>query len=359
MATGADVVIAGASFAGLAVARALKGREVLLLDPHPVGAFVKSACALPGDLAERFGAEAVLEQHEALVFHFSQRTLRLPTRLPYVTIDYRRFCERLLAESGVTLLQARALKPVPGGVLTSAGKVSCRLVVDATGPSAVLASSLTPGYAEGRFMGAGLEVELPRPPGFPSGLHFYLNRELPPGYGWAFGAGETLRVGVGVFDSKRSGRDLGGVLARLLGRLGLEPEPEHAHKHPHKHGGLIPLKLRAPVVGELFVVGDAAGQVLPVTAEGIRPALAFGHDLGGLLARVLKGELSPAAARHRYRQRVAARRGGYRALGSFQDFVSATPHGVGLAALYLLARWGRHTPSYPRYLRGLRPADTS
>lgn len=52
----AEVVIAGASFAGLAVARALRGRDVVLLDPHPVGAFPKSGCALPISTARAFGA---------------------------------------------------------------------------------------------------------------------------------------------------------------------------------------------------------------------------------------------------------------------------------------------------------------
>ena len=65
----ADVVIAGASFAGLAAARALGGRA-LLVDPVPVGEGQTSACGAPVGVIESLGAQGSIQQrHDELIFH--------------------------------------------------------------------------------------------------------------------------------------------------------------------------------------------------------------------------------------------------------------------------------------------------
>ncbi len=51
-----DVVIAGASFAGLAVASQLRGCRVLLVDRKPVGTGQTSACGTTLRLMERLPA---------------------------------------------------------------------------------------------------------------------------------------------------------------------------------------------------------------------------------------------------------------------------------------------------------------
>lgn len=314
----AEVVMAGASFAGLATALALKGHKVVLLDPKPLGQQPKSAGGMPLSMLWALGLlGSVQEVHPELVFHFGAQTLHLPTSPAFATVDYYRLCQSLAERAGLEVWPVRALGYRPGRVLTDQGEITCRFAVDASGPAAVLASALQPGYAERRFMAAGLETELPRPAHFPGGLHFCLDGSLPSGYAWAFGSGATVRFGLGVFQAEPDAGQLKDGLRRFLRRFDLEPGSTH--------GGLIPLRLREPVVGGVLVVGDAAGQVLPATAEGIRPALYFGQRLGRLLHQALEGQLGDQEVYAAYHQEVQRQRHHFEALQRVQGPLGAAP----------------------------------
>ncbi|MBF6596367.1 MAG: NAD(P)/FAD-dependent oxidoreductase [Thermaceae bacterium] len=313
----AEVVIAGASFAGLATALALKGRDVVVLDPKPLGHNPKSANTTPlSTLRALRLLGSVREIHPELVIHFGPQSVHLPSSPAFATVDYQRLCQSLAKQAGIEVRPARALGYQPGRVLTDQGEITCRFAVDASGPAAVLASALQLGYARRRFMAAGLETELPRPPHFPGGLHFYLDNSLPYGYAWAFGSGESVRFGLGVFQAEPYARDLKNGLRHFLNRFDLEPTSTH--------GGLIPLRLREPVVGEVLVVGDAAGQVLPASAEGIRPALYFGQRLGLLLRQALEGSLE-GSAQTLYCQEVQRHRHRFETLEKVQRLLGTAP----------------------------------
>ena len=60
----ADVVVCGASFAGLTVARELAGTgaDVLVLDRDEIGAHPTSACAVPMPWLEGLGLESSVRQ---------------------------------------------------------------------------------------------------------------------------------------------------------------------------------------------------------------------------------------------------------------------------------------------------------
>ncbi|WP_068140823.1 NAD(P)/FAD-dependent oxidoreductase [Limnochorda pilosa] len=72
------------------------------------------------------------------------------------------------------------------------------------------------------------------------------------------------------------------ILQAFVGRIGL-PMPDRFH------GGVLAYGLRDPVVGNLFVVGDAAGQCLPASGEGIRPSVEAAQICGYILAKVFRG----------------------------------------------------------------------
>src|SRR3954453_22005986 len=79
-----DVLICGASFGGLAVARELagSGADVLVIDRYDIGERQTSAWAAPPDWLKNLGLEASIRQtFDRLVMHARQRTYRWP--LPF------------------------------------------------------------------------------------------------------------------------------------------------------------------------------------------------------------------------------------------------------------------------------------
>jgi len=296
-----DVVIAGASFAGLAAAQRLQGRTVLL-DRSPLGAGQTSACAAPLGIVRAMGAQAaILQVHDALVLHTPSREAVWPLPEPFCTFDYERFCRRAFARSTAEFRQTAVLGRDGRTVLTGDGRVTGRYLIDATGWRAVLAGDRAGRTASRRMMAFGIETELETP--FPPGLHFYFLPEVRDGYAWAFPCGQTVRFGVLSYLGRTR---VAGGLETFLARFGLRPGA--------RHGGYLASGLRPPVVDEVFVVGDASGQCLPLTGEGIRTAVLAGWKAGALLQRVLDGTCSAAAAAGEYRAFTRAARGTFRAL---------------------------------------------
>src|SRR5687768_18351695 len=79
-----DVLICGASFAGLAVARELagSGARVTVVDRYEIGERQTSACAAPTAWLERLGLHASIRQtFDTLVVHTPHGTVR--PRIPW------------------------------------------------------------------------------------------------------------------------------------------------------------------------------------------------------------------------------------------------------------------------------------
>jgi flavin-dependent dehydrogenase len=115
------------------------------------------------------------------------------------------------------------------------------------------------------------------------------------------------------------------------------------------HGGHFPLKLRSPVVGPLFLVGDSAGQCLPLTAEGIRPAIYFGQQCGALLQLVLDERLTLAQAQSAYRRLQHSYRPYYRWLLGHQRWTTRLPAALLAWVMKLAKVTGRSERILRRY----------
>src|SRR5687767_6446075 len=91
-----DVIVCGASFAGLATARELGGARVLMLDRYEVGERQTSACAAPTAWLEALGLEDSMRQtFERLVLHTPHGTARFPLPWTFSTFDYPTLCTLL------------------------------------------------------------------------------------------------------------------------------------------------------------------------------------------------------------------------------------------------------------------------
>jgi flavin-dependent dehydrogenase len=62
------------------------------------------------------------------------------------------------------------------------------------------------------------------------------------------------------------------------------------------HGGFLTAGLRPATAGAIFVVGDAAGHCLPLTGEGIRPAVFFAQLLSEIIDQEISGTIDHALA---------------------------------------------------------------
>jgi menaquinone-9 beta-reductase len=243
-----DVIIVGASFAGLAVAAQLRGERVLLIDRKSIGAGQTSTCATLVRTLEALALEdAILQVHDRIVLHTPGRTFVFPVAEPFCTFDYGIVCWRLWEQGDGELVKAAALRVDGPVVYTSRGSIAAEIIVDASGWRAVAGSQAAPKLLRPDRLSFGIETVAPMRD---DELHFWYDptRLLPAGITWVFPIGDSSRVGIASY---RGDSRLGSGLNHFLDRLGLD--------QGRVHGGYIAHGLREPVVGNLFLVGDAAG----------------------------------------------------------------------------------------------------
>ena len=292
-----DVLICGASFAGLAVARELAGTaaRVLVVDRYEIGERQTSACAAPTEWLQNLGlADSVRQTFRDLVVHTPHITVRMELPWTFSTFDYRELCRLLWARSDAEFETAkveRRRQTADGRqqitVETDRGVVSAPLVIDALGWRRILAgdAGFQPPDAP---LSRGLEVH---PRGASDELEIWIDRDyVPAGYGWSFPARDEVRVGVGSFDPRHHVKEPTVRLAADLEREAVRYQ-----------GNWIPHQLRPATESDVFFAGDSAGHCLPLTAEGIRTAFYFGIACGRELRRVVEGRAEPATALRRYR----------------------------------------------------------
>src|SRR5256886_13286875 len=131
-----DVLICGASFAGLTVARELRGSgaRVLVLDRYEIGERQTSACAAPTGWLEALGlGDSIRQTFSDLVIHTPHADARYRLPWTFSTFDYRELCGLLAAQGEFDFETAKVDGRTGAAVHTDRGDVSAPLVVDALG----------------------------------------------------------------------------------------------------------------------------------------------------------------------------------------------------------------------------------
>jgi menaquinone-9 beta-reductase len=288
-----DVIVCGASFAGLTVARQLagSGARVLVVDRYEIGERQTSACGIPTAWLDAMGLEdSKRQEFGELVLHTPRGTSRYELPWTFSTFDYRELCELLWAQSDAQFETAKVDGRSGETVHTDRGDVSAPLIVDALGWRRILATD--GGYQPPDApLSRGLEVH---PNGGGEDLEVWIDRRyVPAGYGWSFPASDEQRIGVGSFDPRFHVKDTTVLLADDLERPAVRYQ-----------GNWIPHKLRPGTEDGIFFVGDSAGHCIPLTAEGIRTAFYFGIKLGDELRGVVAGQQDRDAALRNYAEFV-------------------------------------------------------
>jgi flavin-dependent dehydrogenase len=307
-----DVLICGASFAGLAVARELSGTgsRVLMIDRYEIGERQTSACGIPTEwlrVMDLMGSHR--QTFGRLVVHTPHGTARLELPWTFSTFDYPELCSLLADQSDAQFETAKVSGRTGNTVHTDRGDLTASVVVDALGWRRLLGSGYQPPDAP---LSRGLEVH---PWGAGDEMEIWIDRRyVPAGYGWSFPAGEELRIGVGSFDPRFHVKDTTVLLAEDL-----ERDPVRYQ------GNWIPHRLRDATQDGVFFVGDSAGHCLPLTAEGIRTALYFGIACGRELRGVVQGRQSVAQALAGYGDFSASHQWKFEAMLRAQRLVPRVP----------------------------------
>jgi len=284
-----DVVICGASFAGLAVARELRASRarVLVLDRYEIGEKQTSACCAPTEWMVNLGLEGSIKQtFETMVMHTLGAHVRWQLPFTFSTFDYRACCELLWAQCGDAEFETAKVDSRTGNVIhTDRGDVRADLIVDALGWRRVLGTgTIQPPEAT---LSRGLEVH---PNGSGPELQLWVDpRYVVSGYSWSFPAGDELRIGVGSYDPRFHVKE---PTVRLATDEGADTV--------RYQGNWIPHRYREPVEDGVFFCGDSAGHCIAMSAEGIRTAWYFGIAVGRELAQVLAGAQAREQALERY-----------------------------------------------------------
>ena len=284
-----DVLICGASFAGLAVARELagSGADVLIVDRYEIGERQTSACGIPTAWLTALGLQESLRQtFGELVIHSPHRTARFDLPWTFSTFDYRTLCTALAAQGDAHFETATVEFRAGDVITTDRGEIRAKLIVDALGWRRILGAGLNVQPPDA-LLSRGLEVH---PFGSGRDLEIWIDRRyVPAGYGWSFPAADELRIGVGSFDPRFHVKE---PTVRLAADLKADTV--------RYQGNWIPHALRPATEDGIFFTGDSAGHCLPLTAEGIRTALYFGLACGRELRAVIAGGQSREQALARY-----------------------------------------------------------
>jgi digeranylgeranylglycerophospholipid reductase len=288
-----QMAVIGGGPAGLSAALAAKldgaGSVVVIERKRQWGQPIQCAGYAPrmlGRFAE-FDATAIKHYLKSLELYLDGQRIRSFAAPGYIL--RRDVLETQMAQAaeaaGVVCLQpARALEISAGElrVQTADGEETYRpfIIIGADGPKSLARRAL--GLPD-QPMAAGLEWELPlAKPGDAAEIHFAA--EFGAGYAWLFPYGETAGVGVAVdLDSPGEPKPLlQDFVDRMIaeGRL-KDSTPLSIVSGPIPIGGPAATTLS----GNIMLVGDAAGQVNPLTGAGIYNAVACGQMAGRAAAQ--------------------------------------------------------------------------
>jgi flavin-dependent dehydrogenase len=368
--TRADVLICGASFAGLAVARELAGTgaDVLVVDRYEIGERATSACAAPTPWLHAMGVERSIRQElPCMGFHTPHGSARFRLPWSWSSFDYRELCHALWeqcdARFEIAHVTSRAAAPeayagdgaerlgTPEAVrsakhdiavLSDRGTLSAPLIVDALGWRRVLGSGPNVQPPEATIS-RGLEVHPEDARG--TDLDVWIDRDVIRfGYAWAVPAGGERRIGVGSYEPRHHVKEPTKAMARRL-------ETDSVRYQ----GNWFPHALRPAVEDGVFFAGDSAGHCFPLSGEGIRTAFYFGIACGRELRGVLEGSRTREQALAAYAAFSDGHAPAFRLALRLQRLIPALPPRMLTAALAILGRERPCRRAFTWYLEQAHP----
>ncbi len=284
-----DIIVAGAGPAGASCARILSksGFKVLLIErSQEIGAPNFSSAGMPDYVISEFDLPKstiatywdkfeIITKNESSLWHYPKTrgyVLKFNELKKFLVQDaVQNGCEVLIGTNVTGSKQKNSFVDVEFSGIHR-GKAKAKLVVDATGPCGTLATQANLRKSTPCSPSSGLEYIMSNVKfKNKNNLAFYLGAEFAPfGYGWIFPMGSnTAKVGVAVYETtKHKSLPLLELLNKFVQKVDILKNAQPVELHGGTlfvNGGITKL-----VQGKLLVIGDAAVNVNPLGAEGIR-----------------------------------------------------------------------------------------
>ncbi|MDR1690788.1 MAG: NAD(P)/FAD-dependent oxidoreductase, partial [Candidatus Methanoplasma sp.] len=272
-----DAVVVGGGPAGTITAGLLaKDHEVLVMEEHSssglpmqcAGLLTQKAvdmCGVTPDILNRIASANVIFPGGG---EFEVR----PGRTIALLID-RTDLDRKLAEKAIdkgadikygTKYCGHKVREDRVSISTDKGETDSKLIIGADGHSSKVAMSL--GNNSPKEYVYGIEADVKQRPDNDDRMTLRIGSEFAPGFfSWEIPFGDMMRVGLCI--KAGTGNTPNEYLKRLMKRSGIADE-----KIVSRYSGKIPIGGRPRSYGErMLLIGDAAGQVKPVSGGGIYP----------------------------------------------------------------------------------------
>jgi len=289
-----DLVIVGASFAGLRCAKtaARRGLHVAVIDQKPnAGARLRTTGIMVKEAADEMDFPAHLSRKVPGVRLYAPNGARIDLNSPgyaFHATDTGRLLDWMAGEAeraGATLFfdtPFRGVTALNGGYALDDIGVRTRFLVGADGAKSQVAKALD--LSRNKHFLYGVEIGVPHSEHISNEhLHCFLTREAAPGYiAWAVPGPHHVQIGLAT--SARHKPSIERAVDHIRELTGLRDLPII-----ERRAGAIPCGGGLANIGNerALLVGDAAGLVSPLTAGGIEPALRFGRRAGQAIADYL------------------------------------------------------------------------
>lgn len=303
-----DLIVVGASFAGLIAARtaAHRGLKTAVIDAkhepgsrvRTTGILVKEAveeCDIPSALTRKIPGVRLYAPNDRHIDLFAPGYYFLATDTPAIMRWLAREATRAGADLffGTRFEDASITEP---RVHLHNLDLSARYILGADGAKSRVAKSF--GLGQNKEFLIGMETEYEETPTVdPDYLHCFVDTKLAPGYlGWVVPGANMTQVGLAVSDGLLGARrrpDMAAFLKRIDPNFAMwNCEVKAKRSGPIPCGGLVsPFSTR-----RVLLTGDAAGLVSPLTAGGIRFSFQYGRRAGAIISDYLQdGGADPGA----------------------------------------------------------------
>jgi len=294
-----DVLVVGAGPAGCTTARYCSDRrlEVVVIDRREeIGYPVQCGEFLPDpeemytmfprcmDFEELFTVDRDLvagESEHIDIVSPKHRTYRCDFRGK--TLDRRRFDKhlaKLAQEAGARVETGVSLKAIENGVArTTKGDLRARVIVAADGPNSRTARSVGLRNPATKYPAVTCQAR----GSFEQVVKMYFGKVAAGGYAWVIPKRGGANIGVGVNPAMSRERPRT-AFKRFVGMLGCE--------FSDLTMGIVPMSgpVKTTVRGNVLLVGDSAGFVMPTNGGGIPTAMISGRIAGRAVKdHLLKG----------------------------------------------------------------------